>query len=300
MKKLNHFFKIKQVKMGAIIICILSVLAVAFIFQSETNNNPGAPLAVDGSEESSAGIVQQTAPEEESVDLPSQEGASENTKNSSQTHLTVKTEGSTQEQSLIDGDNSPTQSSSNNESGNQPETMSEQATDSKESPMTDHAESSRTDSIESSNTDSTESSTTTTATNDKKNVVTFSIRCDTILNNLDKFSKEKLSVLPSSGVIIASRSVEFDEGESVFDVLKRETHAAKVHLEFVYTPLYNSVYIEGIHNIYEFDCGELSGWTYKVNGVFPGYGCAQYTVKNGDVIEWVYTCDLGRDVGAGF
>ena len=36
---------------------------------------------------------------------------------------------------------------------------------------------------------------------------------------------------------------------------------------------------------------------YKVNGVFPNYGCSKYTLKNGDVVEWVYTCDLGRDVG---
>ena len=36
---------------------------------------------------------------------------------------------------------------------------------------------------------------------------------------------------------------------------------------------------------------------YKVNGWFPNYGCSRYSVQDGDVIEWVYTCDLGRDVG---
>ena len=58
-------------------------------------------------------------------------------------------------------------------------------------------------------------------------------------------------------------------------------------------------YIEGIHNLYEFDCGDLSGWMYKVNGWFPNYGCSRYQLKQGDVIEWVYTCDLGKDVGGG-
>lgn len=43
--------------------------------------------------------------------------------------------------------------------------------------------------------------------------------------------------------------------------------------------------------------GPLSGWMYKVNGEFPGYGSSKYKLSNGDVIEWVYTCDLGRDVG---
>lgn len=63
------------------------------------------------------------------------------------------------------------------------------------------------------------------------------------------------------------------------------------------TPIYNSAYIEGIGNLYEFDCGELSGWMYKVNGWFPNYGCSRYRLKSGDRVEWVYTCDLGRDVG---
>ena len=36
---------------------------------------------------------------------------------------------------------------------------------------------------------------------------------------------------------------------------------------------------------------------YKVNGWFPNYGCSRYQLKEGDTIEWVYTCDLGVDVG---
>ena len=71
----------------------------------------------------------------------------------------------------------------------------------------------------------------------------------------------------------------------------------KIHLEFETVPLYNSVYIEGIQNLYAYDFGELSGWMYKVNGWFPNYGSSGYTVKKDDKIEWVYTCDLGKDVG---
>ena len=57
-------------------------------------------------------------------------------------------------------------------------------------------------------------------------------------------------------------------------------------MEFEDTPMYNSAYIEGINNLYEFDCGELSGWMYKVNGWFPNYGCSRYQLKEGDTIEW--------------
>lgn len=68
-------------------------------------------------------------------------------------------------------------------------------------------------------------------------------------------------------------------------------------MESSYTPIYDSAYIEGINQIYEFDCGSESGWMYKVNGWFPNYGCSQYKVSDGDNIAWVYTCDLGTDVG---
>ena len=68
-------------------------------------------------------------------------------------------------------------------------------------------------------------------------------------------------------------------------------------MEFSETPLYGSTYIEGIGNLYEFDCGALSGWMYRVNGTFPNYGCSSYILSDGDVVEWVYTCDLGKDVG---
>jgi hypothetical protein len=71
-------------------------------------------------------------------------------------------------------------------------------------------------------------------------------------------------------------------------------------MEFEATPSLSSNYIEGIANIYEFDCGELSGWMYRVNGSFPNLGSSSYELKAGDRVEWVYTCDLGRDVGGDF
>jgi hypothetical protein len=84
----------------------------------------------------------------------------------------------------------------------------------------------------------------------------------------------------------------------VFNVLQRTLKQEGIHMEFVHTPIYKNVYIEGINNLYEFDAGELSGWTFKVNGWFPNYGSSRYQVKPGDVIEWVYTCNLGRDIGS--
>ena len=132
---------------------------------------------------------------------------------------------------------------------------------------------------------------------DKELTCTLSVRCDTILGNMNKLDSEKLDIVPKDGVIFAEKTVTFYEGESVFNVFMREMKQNRIHLEFENTPIYGSAYIEGIANLYEFDCGELSGWMYKVNGWYPNYGCSRYQLKDGDRIEWVYTCDLGKDVG---
>ena len=129
---------------------------------------------------------------------------------------------------------------------------------------------------------------------------TFSIECSTILNNLSMLEPEKLEMVPFDGVILAEITVVFYEGESVFDVLQRVCIENKIHMEASWTPMYNSAYIEGIHNLYEFDCGALSGWMYKVNGWYPNYGCSRYQLADGDVVEWRFTCDLGNDIGGGY
>lgn len=126
----------------------------------------------------------------------------------------------------------------------------------------------------------------------------LSIRCDTILDNPDKLAVGKEELVPADGLILYVAQAVFSQGESAFDVLQRETRSAGVHLEFVNTPAYKTAYIEGIGNLYEHDCGELSGWLYQVNGAFPGFGCSQYELSDGDEIAFVYSCDLGRDVGS--
>lgn len=132
---------------------------------------------------------------------------------------------------------------------------------------------------------------------DKKSVCTISVACSTILDNMDNLTEGKEELVPVDGIIYGATDVEFEEGESVFDVLLREMKNNDIHMEYSSTPVYNSAYIEGINNLYEFDCGALSGWMYRVNGEYPSYGSSKYILQDGDVVEWIYTCDLGRDIG---
>ena len=129
---------------------------------------------------------------------------------------------------------------------------------------------------------------------------TFSISCATILDNRDQLKAAKADYVPADGVILPVTEATFYEGETVFDVLQRLCRENDIPMESSWSPMYKSAYIEGIAQLYEFDCGELSGWMYSVNGTYPNYGCSKYTLQDGDVVRWVYTCDLGEDVGGGY
>ena len=129
---------------------------------------------------------------------------------------------------------------------------------------------------------------------------TVSISCASILDHMDLCDKEKVELVPEDGWLLQPVAVTFRQGQSVFDVLQQVCRDNKIHMEFSMTPIYNSAYIEGIGNLYEFDCGEVSGWMYKVNDWFPNYGCSRYQLQNGDVVEWEYTCELGKDIGGGY
>jgi len=127
--------------------------------------------------------------------------------------------------------------------------------------------------------------------------VYLTIRVDNVLNNMHLLNSEKHELVPADGVIFPLTAVTAFEGESVFNVLQREMRRHRIHMESRFTPVFNSAYIMGINNIYEFDAGPLSGWMYKVNGWFPNFGASRYMLSPGDVIEWHYTLDLGRDLG---
>ena len=135
-----------------------------------------------------------------------------------------------------------------------------------------------------------------TVITDKELTCTLSVRCDTILDNISDFDKDKSDIVPKDGVILGETEVVFYEGETVFNLLRREMKKNGIHMEFNEVPMYESAYIEGINNIYEFDCGAGSGWQYFVNDWEPNYGSGKYILTDGDVIQWRYTCDNGKDL----
>lgn len=98
------------------------------------------------------------------------------------------------------------------------------------------------------------------------------------------------------GVILAPAAYEIEKNETALELLKRITRKQKIQMEYQGSKTF--AYVEGIDNLYEYDHGAESGWMYKVNGEFPSAASGSWIVKPGDTIEWLYTLDLGQDLGA--
>lgn len=129
---------------------------------------------------------------------------------------------------------------------------------------------------------------------DSQSTVSLLIDCNKALE-YSKLSSSIRAVLPPDGIIFRG-TVEFKEGENIYDLLSRLLREKGIPMEASYTPGLGSTYIEGINSLYELDCGEKSGWVYFVNGVMPNYGCDKYNLQKGDDIRWYYTCDMGHDI----
>ena len=152
-----------------------------------------------------------------------------------------------------------------------------------------------------------QSETTTKSTNDQ-NYCTITIDITDIKDNISSLKSEKEPFVTSDGYILKELQVEISEGDTAFDILKKAckenacTDNCKyckdgIQLDSTYTAEYGSYYIEGIHQLYNKDCGDMSGWLFSINDEFAQVGASDYTVQNGDSITFSYTCDMNAIFG---
>lgn len=118
--------------------------------------------------------------------------------------------------------------------------------------------------------------------------VTMTIRCDTVVGKSDS------EYIPKDGVVLENTEFEIEEGETAYDILIEAARLYNIQIEN--TGAEGMVYIAGINYLYEFDFGDVSGWMYFVNDESPSVGCDEYVLEDGDSIEWLYTCELGKDL----
>ena len=123
---------------------------------------------------------------------------------------------------------------------------------------------------------------------DGDSAVTISINCKILDGVADD--------IPEDGYILKPTKYVIKEGDTVFDALLAVTRANKIKISYTGSGGLISVYVSSIGGYTEMQYGALSGWIYRVNKVTPDVGCGSFDLKDGDVIEWVYTLDLGKDV----
>lgn len=90
-----------------------------------------------------------------------------------------------------------------------------------------------------------------------------------------------------------SQTLNYTQGMTALSVLQ----AVARHLEWESTQF--GAYVVGIDGLAEFDYGSGSGWMYTVNGSAPQYSAALYELSAGDSVVWIYTTNLGNDIGLG-
>ena len=98
---------------------------------------------------------------------------------------------------------------------------------------------------------------------------------------------------PAGKTYLSKTGYDFELGETALSLLL----GSGLDVETQYYAVYGSHYVKAIEGLGEFDGGAQSGWMYKVNGIAPNYGASSYMLKAGDYVEWLYTRNLGTDLG---
>ncbi len=96
---------------------------------------------------------------------------------------------------------------------------------------------------------------------------------------------------PEGNTYLEKTGYSVRKGTSVYELLR------KTELNIKATESAYGVYIKAIEGLGELDEGEGSGWMYRVNGNFSDKSASLYSLSDGDFVEWLYTRDLGEDLG---
>ena len=109
------------------------------------------------------------------------------------------------------------------------------------------------------------------------------------------------------GVIYNRSEVDLYEGDTILDVTRRFVEEVKgARANIIDIP--GTSYMASIENVTtdsgkmiatlgEFDAGAWSGWVCKVNNQIPTVDPSEIIAEVDDEIEWLYTCQVGSDLG---
>ena len=117
---------------------------------------------------------------------------------------------------------------------------------------------------------------------------TVTVECKSILDHMDDLKEGHEEFVPDDGYIIKDYTYKAKKGYTAYDALKGACKKNDMKLTAKSTSY--GIYISGINNLDEFDCGKQSGWMYSVNGIMPNTTCGNVSVDDGDSIVFTYVC----------
>lgn len=117
---------------------------------------------------------------------------------------------------------------------------------------------------------------------------TVTVECKSILDHMDDLKEGHEEFVPNDGYIIKNYTYKAKAGYTAYDALKSACNSNDIKLTAQKTSY--GIYVSGINNLDEFDCGKQSGWMYSVNGIMPNTTCGNVTVDDGDSIVFTYVC----------
>ena len=116
---------------------------------------------------------------------------------------------------------------------------------------------------------------------------TLTVSCENLLG-------DDRAAVPDDGLLVPPTEVTVLEGDTAFTLLERVCAERGLALD-VQRGL-SGVYVQGIGGVREFDCGALSGWLFRINGEIRSTDSGSVVLQDGDVLEFLYTCELGADI----
>ena len=121
---------------------------------------------------------------------------------------------------------------------------------------------------------------------DGRITVTLSVDCRTAV----ALGYEEAIDTAADGDILSATPIVLDKGATAYDLLQYSGLDVEAKASIT------GQYVTSIQFLAEKQCGPASGWMYSVNGEFPGKSCSKYTLADGDVVAWRYTCSNGTDL----
>ena len=109
---------------------------------------------------------------------------------------------------------------------------------------------------------------------------------------MDDLKNGHESYVPKNGLMLDNYKATLKSKSTVYDLLKKACNDKGI--TYTAKDTMYSVYIVGINNIDEKDCGKNSGWMYSVNGSFPNVSVDSKKLKDGDKVVFTYTCSYKK------